>query len=120
MSRRQKNSSIRMIGKLRRTLEPMLPTSLHDSALFVDLGDIYEFCLWYVDNLEKITLKKRPVSATQMSSLLFKIYIQLTEHLPYHQRSLKREVNKVINGLESGPRRPEKTTTKQIARSNTI
>lgn len=95
------DTTIKILGSLRSKLEPSLPVAIGESRLFVDLADIYEICRAYLTAIDIITSSEIR-DLEKLKDVFYEIDCQLFEHLPYHLKSLKKLLPKVIESLERG------------------
>jgi hypothetical protein len=89
-----------VLRALRLKLDGLLPESLQKSQVFVDLVDIHEICRAYLNAVNRI-LVEESLSPAGLEDILYEIDSELFEHLPYHLKSLKKLLPKVIEALEN-------------------
>jgi len=94
------DATIKILGSLRSKLEPSLSEAIGKSQFFVDLADIHEICRAYLVAIDMITSFETE-DLEKLKDILYEIDCQLFEHLPYHLKSLKKLLPKVIKSLES-------------------
>lgn len=93
------DATIKILGSLRSKLEPSLPESIGESQFFVDLADIHEICRAYLVAVDMIASSETQ-DLEKLKDIFYEIDCQLFEHLPYHLKSLKKLLPKVIKSLD--------------------
>ena len=93
------NTAVKTSKGLRSKLGGNLSTQLNESQLFIDLADIHEICNSYLNSIEKI-LSIDKSDKEELANAFYEIDTELFEHLPYHTKSLKKLLPKVIDQLE--------------------
>lgn len=88
-----------VLKSLESQLGQLLPPSLRQSQLFVDLVDIHGVCRVYLKAIDKLLSKKRS-NLESMENILYEIDNELFEHLPYHLKSLKKLLPQTIHALQ--------------------
>jgi hypothetical protein len=96
---RKPRKTIDVASLLRAKFEKSLSKKFEDSSLYVDLADIYEVSAWYMSCIEKVIAKPGVCKKDDLVSLLVELQIQLLEHLPYHQKTLKRHIARALSEL---------------------
>ena len=72
-----------------------------DSAIGADMFDLYEISAWYMQFLH--AAEGREFSIEELEELAGELSVQMTMHLGYHFRSLRREINRVLEWNRSPP-----------------
>ncbi len=91
--------TVDLIDALRERLEESLSTSLNESHLFGDIADIHEACRVYLGAIDKILSKDS--SLEDVENILYEIDCELFEHLPYHLKSLRKLLPKMIHAIQN-------------------
>jgi hypothetical protein len=120
----QKKDSIRPTAKTIVDLASTLRLRLNqvanlkgDSALDrlpVDIADIYEVCLCYVQTVDELIALPQPWSKEQALSLLSDIYTDLYIHLPYHYKRLPKGLKKLATSLEPNEGKREELADRRL------
>ncbi|MDD1607984.1 MAG: hypothetical protein LUO95_10845 [Methylococcaceae bacterium] len=92
--------TIKIAHSLRLQLESSLPVAIGESQFFVDLADIREICHAYLTAVDRIT-SSEVEDLEKLKDIFYEIDCQLFVHLPYHLKSLKKLLPKVIEALEA-------------------
>ncbi len=100
LSDKELKLTVEIAEKLRLKLKGRLSKKLNDSQLWIDLADIHEICRVYLTIIERI-LSVDEADKKTLEDLLYEIDIELFEHLPYHSKSLKKLLPKVIKEVDS-------------------
>lgn len=98
------DATIKILRSLRSKLEPSLPVSIGESQFFVDLADIHEICRAYLAAVDRI-ISSEFEDLEALQDILYEIDSHLFEHLPYHLKSLKKLLPKVIKSIEKTKRK---------------
>lgn len=93
------NRTSDVLSTLRLKLDELLPKDLQKSQVYVDLADIHEISRAYLEAIDRI-LSAELIDPAMLEDILHEIDCQLFEHLPYHLKSLKKLLPKVVESLE--------------------
>lgn len=103
------NITVKLAKQLREKLDPLIPESLSNSTLIIDLADTHEVCRTYLEDIEKILASNNP---EEIENILYKIDCELFEHLAYHLKSLKKLLPKLIHSLQARETKRNKAALK--------
>ena len=98
-SQKQIGSTLRVLRGYQKVLRPIMADKLNNSALFVDLADIYEISALYVAMTNRILREKRAAPSEEICDRFVAIQVELLEHLPYHIKSLRKTLPRVVRVL---------------------
>ena len=80
----------------------------------VDIADIYEGCLSYMQLVDELLALRKPWDRQHVLRLLADIYDQLFVHLPTHYKRLPRGLNKLAIALEPNRSRREALADRRL------